>query len=133
MLVPRVIGIPTKPTQWFYDPAADALYLWLPDGTSPQANRSQLTIADWRPMMEEIVKYVRIDGSSTWHRLAHHRSHYTGWGTDPRANVDPTGAFVLFQSNWDGTLRNADGSPRTDVFLLLVPRRSGSGGSRTAD
>jgi hypothetical protein len=72
-------------------------------------------------MMEEVVKYSLINGTWTWHRLAHHRSHYTGWGTDPRANVDPTGAIALFQSNWDGTLTNADGSPRTDVFLLQVP------------
>ncbi len=32
-----------------------------------------------------------------------------------RYNAAPTGASVLFQSNWDG-------SPRTDTFLLVIPK-----------
>ena len=58
------------------------------------------------------------NGTWTWRRLAHHRTHYLGFDTGPRGNVDPTGSFVLFQSNWDG-------SPRTDVFLVMVPPLSG--------
>lgn len=111
----RVSGVPAAPGQWSYDPAADTLYLWLSDHSNPQANRRALSIFDWRPLMEEIIQ-VWVDGSSTkLRRLAHHRMHFTGsFSTTPRGNADPTGSFVLFQSNWDG-------SPRTDVFLLLVP------------
>jgi hypothetical protein len=111
----RVTGIPTAPGRWAYDGSADTLYVWLPDGSNPNTYRSNLHIVDWRPTMEEIVQVLRDStGAWSWRRLAHHRSHYTGWGTDSRANADPTGSFVLFQSNWDG-------SSRTDVFMLLVP------------
>jgi hypothetical protein len=120
-----VADIPTAPNQWFYDAVADTLYLWLPDNTNPQITRDSgaLTIFDWRPLMEEIIQVMKHGDSWTWRRLAHHRSQWSGWGTQPGGNVDPTGTFVLVQSNWDGTLRNADGSLRTDAFLLFVPRR----------
>ena len=61
------------------------------------------------------------NGVPTSRRLAHHRSHYTGWGT--RANADPTGSWALFQSNRDGTLQNPDGTRGTDVFILIEPLR----------
>lgn len=65
--------------------------------------------------------------SWSWRRLAHHRMQYTGdWDASPRGNTDPSGSFVLFQSNWDGTLANSDGSPRKDIFLLVVPPLDGS-------
>jgi hypothetical protein len=120
----QVAGVPNAPGTWWYDRSTDALYLWLPgnvDPRSPEAYRP-LIIFDWRPLMEEIIQ-LRSDGTSwTWRRLGHHRTQYTGvWGTTPRANADPTGRFVLFKSNWDKTLRNADGSDREDAFLLLVP------------
>ena len=118
----REAVLPGGPGQWSYSAPTDTLYVWLPDNSNPQANRTALQVFDWRPLMEEILQ-VLPDGRGgwTWRRLAHHRSHYTGWGTDPRANADPTGSFVLFQSNGGNALRNADGSPRTDVFLLVVP------------
>jgi len=117
----QVTGIPTAPGQWAYDGPADTVYVWLPDSSDPNANRSNLHIVDWRPMMEEVTQVLRDStGAWSWRRLAHHRSHYTGWGTDSRANADPTGSFVLFQSNWDG-------SPRTDVFLIWVPGATSTG------
>lgn len=124
-------GIPTAASQWWYDSIADTLYLWLPDSSDPQRNRSKLSIFDWRPEMEEVLQlYKDATGAWTWRRLAHHRMHWNGsFETSPRANVDPIGSFVLFQSNWDGTLRNPDGSPRTDVFLLIVPPRNPSPGA----
>ncbi len=111
----QVAGIPTAPGQWSYDVPTDSVYVWLPDSSDPQATRDRLHIADWRPMMDEIVQLLPgSNGTWTWRRLAHHRTHYLDFDTGPRGNVDPTGSFVLFQSNWDG-------SPRTDVFLLMVP------------
>jgi hypothetical protein len=118
--VPRVADVPSAPGQWSYASATDTLSLWLPDGSAPESGRGSLYIADWRPMMEEIVQVLKSEtGTWTWRRLAHHRSHYTGWETGPRGNADPTGRFVLFQSNWDGSLKNADGSRRVDVFMLM--------------
>jgi len=121
--LPLVSEVPAGPGQWSYDGVKDTLRIWLPDSSDPEAGREFLRIIDWRPMMEEIIQILK-DGSGawTWRRLAHHRSHYTGWENGPRGNVDPTGSFVLFQSSWDGTLRNAgDGSARVDVFMLIVP------------
>src|SRR5262249_46241084 len=102
----RASNVPTSASQWFYDSVGDTLYIWLPDASNPQNNRAALSIFDWRPLMEEIVQ-VRVDGaSSRWRRLAHHRMHYAGsFSTTPRGNVDPTGSFVLFQSNWNGSTR----------------------------
>ncbi len=125
----RVTGIPTAPGTWWYDSGADTLYLWLPDDIDPRSPEAYrpLAIFDWRPLMEEIVQVGLMGDSWTWRRLAHHRTQYTGdWTTTPRANADPTGAFVLFKSNWDNTLRSADGSYREDAFLLLVPPIGGS-------
>jgi hypothetical protein len=111
----RVTGLPTAPGQWAYDGPADTVYVRLPDSSNPNAHRSNLHIVDWRPMMEEVIQVLRDStGAWSWRRLAHHRSHYTDWDSISRANADPTGSFVLFQSNWDG-------SPRSDVFLLLAP------------
>jgi hypothetical protein len=78
-------------------------------------------------MEEEIQVFQTTNGTWTWRRLAHNHMHYTGvWSASPRGNVDPTGSFILFQSNWDATLRNQDGSVRTDVFLLRVPALAGT-------
>ncbi len=114
----RVQSLPTAPNQWAYDAAADTLYVWLPDSADPQANRKAISIFDWRPLMEEIVQVFKdSSGAWTWRRLAHHRSQWTGaFESSPRGNAAPTGTAVLFQSNWDG-------SPRTDAFLLVVPKR----------
>lgn len=116
----QVTDIPTAANQWFYDAAADTLYLWLPDGADPDANRGALSIFDWRPLMEEIIQVLKdATGSWTWRRLAHHRMQYDGsFSTSPRGNADPTGAFVLFQSNWDG-------AGRRDVFLLVLDEAAG--------
>jgi Calx-beta domain/Bacterial Ig domain len=120
----QVTGIPNAPGTWSYDGGTDTLFLWLPGNVDPRSAEAYqpLAIFDWRPLMEEIVQLSSDGASWTWRRLAHHRTQYTGvWATTPRANADPTGRFVLFKSNWDKTLRNADGSDREDAFLLLVP------------
>jgi hypothetical protein len=123
--VGRVGHIPVAPNQWWYDAASDVLYVWLPGGDDPRD--ASISIFDWRPLMEEIVQ-VFFDGARwTWRRLAHHRSHVDGtFASTPRANVDPTGAFVLFTSNWDYTLFAADGRSRVDAFLLVVPAGAGN-------
>ena len=43
----------------------DTLYFWLPDSISPKETPKNLKIADWRPMMEEIVRIYQ-DGSDRW-------------------------------------------------------------------
>jgi hypothetical protein len=127
--VSRVPDVPAAPGQWSYASATDTLTLWLPDGSPPESGRGPLSIVDWRPMMEEIIQVLKSGtGVWTWRRLAHHRSHYMGWESGPRNNVDPTGRFVLFQSNWDGSLANSNGSRRVDVFMLMVPPLAGGGG-----
>src|SRR5262249_25900192 len=120
--IPQVAGIPTAPNQWGYDATTDTLYLWLPDGSDPHATPDAVSVFDWRPLMEEMIQ-VFFDGPGwTWRRLAHHRTQSTGvFSATPRGNADPTGSFMLFKSNWDNTLRNADGAYREDVFLVLVP------------
>jgi hypothetical protein len=118
----NVTGTPSAPGQWSYDVTTDTVYVRLPDSSNPQANRGALHIGDWRPMMEEIAQLIPTgSGGWTWQRLAHHRSHYTGWETGPRGNAAPNGSYVLFQSNWDG-------SPRVDLFLAIVPSLSGGSG-----
>ena len=120
----QVSGIPNAPGTWSYDGSTDTISLWLPGNVDPRGSAASqsLVIFDWRPLMEEIVQLAPDGGSWTWRRLAHHRTQYTGiWGSTPRANADPTGRFVLFKTNWDKTLKNADGSDREDAFLLLVP------------
>jgi hypothetical protein len=110
--LPKVNGVPSAAGQWSYEPQRDALYFWLPDSMDPKATQKNLKVAEWRPLMEEIVRlYPDRAGRWTWQRLAHHRSQNRSFGEIPRANLSPDGKWVLFQSNWDG-------SARTDVFLL---------------
>jgi len=76
----------------------------------------------WKAHMDEITQHW-TDG--TWRRLAHHRSEVWNHGGNtyspsPRGNIDPSGRYFIYTSNWDGS-RNPDGSPRTDVFILVVP------------
>jgi hypothetical protein len=112
--LPKVDGIPRASGQWSYDAQRDILYFWLPDSANPKTTAKNLKIADWRPLMEEVVRLYR-DGSGRWRwqRLAHHRSQNRNFGEIPRANLSPDGKWALFQSNWDG-------SPHTDAFLLSV-------------
>jgi hypothetical protein len=126
----RVSGVPPAAGEWSYDSTADTLYLWLPDNSNPQANRAALSIFDWRPLMEEIIQ-VRIDDTSTnWRRLAHHRMHYNcSFATTPRGNADPTGSFVLFQSNWNGSPASTYSSS-TLRPTIMRPRNSQSVSAR---
>src|SRR5207249_1440614 len=68
--------------------------------------------------MEEIVQ-VWIDDPTNLtkiRRLAHHQSHWPntgGYGDMPKASGDPSGQFVIFDSNWGG-------SGHRDVFILNV-------------
>jgi hypothetical protein len=88
--------------------------------------------APWRPWDEEILA-VRMDGvASTVWRFAHTFNTYTGTVYSdafyylfiPR--VSQNGWFVLFDSNWNGTLgTDATGNPRTDAFIAALPNGCG--------
>ena len=86
----------------------------------------------WRPWDGEIIG-VRTDGaqSEVW-RFAHNWNTYTGtiysdnfyYLFIPR--VSQNGWFVLFDSNWNGTLgTDASGNPRTDAFIVALPNPCG--------
>ncbi len=117
----KISGIPNSPGQWSYDQPSDTLYVWPTDDYRVMVN-NQISVFDWRPMMEEIVQFINVNGNWTWRRLAHHHMQFDGNpSTTPHANPDPTGNYVLFASNWDGTQKNLDRSSRNDAFLLVVP------------
>jgi hypothetical protein len=62
---------------------------------------------------------VRTDGvASTVWRFAHHRSRVGSFWDQPRANVSQDGRFVLFTSNWEGTV----GAGRQDAFIVQLAR-----------
>jgi hypothetical protein len=86
----------------------------------------------WRAWDQEIVA-VRTDGSQSevW-RFAHNFNTYSGsvfsdayyYLFIPR--VSQNGWFVLFDSNWNGTLgTDATGNPRTDAFIVALPNPCG--------
>ena len=91
--VPQVGAIPSAANQWFYDSGPDTLYLWLPDSSNPNTNIADLTIIDWRPLMEEIIRFYPVAGVWTWQRLGHHRSHYTDFSVSRAAT--PTRMHAL--------------------------------------
>ena len=94
--------------------------------------RQPLDTGPWRAWDNEIVA-VRTDGlsSEVW-RFAHNFNTYTGtiysdnfyYLFIPR--VSQNGWFVLFDSNWNGTLgTDASGNPRTDAFIVALPNPCG--------
>ncbi|HEX9503096.1 MAG TPA: hypothetical protein VF974_02120 [Patescibacteria group bacterium] len=120
--ITQVDGMPKTYGQWFYSAKDDAIYIRFPQDYDNFQN-SNLYVFEWRPMMEEIVQVLKkTDGTFAYRRLAHHRMYYdSNLGITPQIQADPTGSYVLFNSNWDGTLTNNDDSSRTDVFMLVVP------------
>lgn len=46
---------------------------------------------------------VKLDGSQTVERFAHHFSSYVGYETEPQAVASPDGTKVIWKSDWDGT------------------------------
>ena len=113
----KVPHIPEAPGQWYPDAAADAYFVWPYANVNP--NRQVIHVVEWFPLMDEIIQHW-TDGSGRFRRLAHHRSGAFNYSSTPRGNVDPSGRYFIYTSNWDGST-NADGSPRTDVFILTVP------------
>ncbi len=94
--------------------------------------RQPLDTSPWRAWDDEIVA-VRTDGlsSEVW-RFAHNFNTYSGtiysdafyYLFIPR--VSQNGWFVLFDSNWNGTLgKDASGNPRTDAFIVALPNPCG--------
>jgi len=94
--------------------------------------RQPLDTGPWRAWDDEIVA-VRTDGlsSEVW-RFAHNFNTYSGtiysdafyYLFIPR--VSQNGWFVLFDSNWNGTLgTDASGNPRTDAFIVALPNPCG--------
>jgi hypothetical protein len=83
----------------------------------------------WRCYDGEIVMVDTTAAGGTIRRLCHHRTrvdpdtttapftfHYT-----PRANIDPTGRYVIYTSNMDKSLGDDEGvadTHRVDVFVL---------------
>jgi hypothetical protein len=97
-----------------------------------QTMRQPLDTGPWRAWDDEIVA-VRTDGlsSEVW-RFAHNWNTYSGtiysdnfyYLFIPR--VSQNGWFVLFDSNWNGTLgTDASGNPRTDAFIVALPNPCG--------
>lgn len=69
-------------------------------------------VCPWREWDDEIIA-VATDSSGVVYRFAHHQSVYDGnFWAQPIANVNPTGHFAVFTSNW--------GVPggRQDMFLV---------------
>lgn len=77
------------------------------------------------------IFWMATDGSQRIRRIAHHRS-INNTAIDiqynvPFANSSRDGYFVAFSSNWGNTLgNNSDGQPRTDLFIVKVPRVNGA-------
>jgi hypothetical protein len=94
--------------------------------------RQPADMGPWRAWDDEVIA-VRTDGvsSEVW-RFAHNFNTYTGtiysdnfyYLFIPR--VSQNGWFVLFDSNWNGTLgTDAMGNPRTDAFIVALPNACG--------
>jgi hypothetical protein len=114
------LSVPTGPGQWYYDAPNDTLYVWLVNNADATDPANTVVPFAWWPFMEEILQ-VWIDDPTNLtkvRRLAHHQSHWPntvagGYRDMPRAASDPSGQFVLFDSNWGG-------SGHVDVFILKV-------------
>jgi len=111
-------SMPAGPGQWYYDAPNDTLYVWLVNNADAANAANVIVPFAWWPFMEEILQ-VWIDDPTNLtkvRRLAHHQSHWPntgGYGDMPKAAADPSGQFVLFDSNWGG-------SGHRDVFILNV-------------
>lgn len=93
-----------------------------PNNTIPNKNQTP-----WRVWDHEIIT-VATDGSGVVKRHCHNRSPVwpeVGVGAfdfpyTPRPNMDRTGQYALFTSNWDKTLGDdsAEGNKRRDAFVV---------------
>lgn len=70
-------------------------------------------LAEWRAWDDEVIA-VATDGSGTVSRFCHHQSIPTTFWDQPIVNVDPSGRYAVFTSNW-GVLGG-----RQDVFLVCL-------------
>jgi hypothetical protein len=62
-----------------------------------------------------------MDGSFNVWRFAHHRSSVANLFWDqPRANVSQDGRFVMFTSNWGGTVGTGPDGARQDAFIVQL-------------
>jgi len=62
-----------------------------------------------------------MDGSFKVWRFAHHRSNVANLFWDqPRANVSQDGRFVMFTSNWGGTVGTGPDGARQDAFIVQL-------------
>ncbi|HEY1958990.1 MAG TPA: hypothetical protein VGH28_25430 [Polyangiaceae bacterium] len=86
----------------------------------------------WRAWDGEVIA-VRTDGvsSEVW-RFAHNWNTYSGTTYSDNyyylyiPRVSQNGWFVIFDSNWNGTLgTDATGVPRTDAFIVALPNPCG--------
>ncbi len=112
-------AMPKAAGQWWYDAAADTLYVWLPGNAAATDAKQVLVPFDWRPFQDEIVQvWTDEPGNLTKvRRLAHHHANWPNTSSyldGPRASSDRSGKFVMFTSNWGG-------SGHRDVFILRVP------------
>jgi hypothetical protein len=115
----RTSGRPVSPGQWSYDQSADTLYVWLLNGADPNDPSNFVVPFDWRPFQDEIDR-VWIDDTGNLTKVQRLAHTFSNWGNTsayydtPRAAVDPSGQFIMFTSNWDG-------SGRRDVYILRDP------------
>ncbi len=119
-LFPGLISPLLTPAQW----VVDTHLSWnnvRPDDKQPVCMEGyRLDNLVQRAWDGEII-CVRTDGvASTVWRFAHHRSRVASFWDQPRANVSQDGRFLLFTSNWEGTV----GAGRQDAFVVqLAPPR----------
>jgi hypothetical protein len=119
-LFPGVISPLLTPTQWVVD-------------THPSWNNVQAD--EKQPVCMEVYRTDNIvqrawdgeiicaatDGSFKVWRFAHHRSNVANLFWDqPRANVSQDGRFVMFTSNWGGTVGTGPDGPRQDAFIVQL-------------
>lgn len=77
------------------------------------------------PYQDEIIKCWTDASLQHTRRLAHHRTEWAVYNDYPMACSDRTGKYVMFKSNWDGSIY-------VDVFIILVaPLNSSSPSSFT--
>lgn len=95
---------------FYFDAAADRVYVWAQGGGSP-AGRVSLRAPG---KAHDAIAFVRLDGSET-RLLAHHYSVNPGYDASPKATLSPDGKLVMFTSNMN------DSDARNDVFVVEVP------------
>lgn len=118
---------------------------WLSDANAdaPFFSEWQRVFTDTHTIYSNEILGIKAVGTETVWRFCHHHMEGNGdvGGTasqpffyQPLAQVDPTGRFVMFGSNWNKTLGNhpnppsADAAKRVDTFIVKLGRVAGGGG-----